>query len=211
MRRAAAGAQPGMLKGKSQCPGTRMSLRSLSQPPAPSPRWGPSTISCLSFPPARGGGCSGSSPPSSPLRPCAGGAAHRPCPTAGLHAQQDTSGSCLFLGVRTSSSQPSIRPQAHSVTAQTHKPVGAAAGSAWRRDGAAWRGMGADPKTHPTLCSTAETPFTWQPLVPTLPTSCCLCCLRCLCCLQCWPGSASQGCRGQRWRRGVPVPLLPQW
>lgn len=205
MPRAATGAQPGLLKGKSPCLGIGMSLPLLPAPPAPSPGWGPSLLSCLSFPPARGVAAPAAS--GSP-QPCARGAACRPCPAAGLRARQDTSGSCLFLGVHTSSSQPSIRPRARGVTAQTHKPVGAAAGSPRRRDSAARGEGGADPKTHPTLCSATEPAFTRQLSVPALPTSRCLRCRRCP---HCWPGLVGQGCVGQRRPRGVPVPPLPQW
>lgn len=154
---------------------------------------GPSILSCLSFPPARGAAAPAVVQPLAPTQPCARGAACHPCPAAGLPARQDTSSSCLFLGVRTSSSQPSTGIRAGSVTTQTHKPVGVAAGSPRRRDGAARGEEGADPKTHPTLCSTTKPAFTQQPSVPALPMSCCL---RCLCC---WLGSVGRGCRGQRW------------
>jgi len=64
-----ASAQPGMLQGKSRCPGVEMSLPSLPPPAAPSPGWGPTMLSCLSFPPPS---CSGSRPASGPPRPRAG-------------------------------------------------------------------------------------------------------------------------------------------
>lgn len=69
--------QPGMIKGKSQCPGTRISLPSLPEPSAPSLGWGPFTPSCLSFPPAHRN-CSNSSPASGSPWPHAGRAAHCP-------------------------------------------------------------------------------------------------------------------------------------
>lgn len=65
------GAQPGMLKGKSRCPGTRISLPSLPEPSTPSLAWGPFTPSCLSFPPAHSD-CSNISPASGPHGPMLG-------------------------------------------------------------------------------------------------------------------------------------------
>lgn len=71
------GAQPRMLKEKSQCPGTGRSLPSLPESSTPSLGWGPFTSSCLIFSPVHSD-CSNISPASGLPWPHAGGAAHCP-------------------------------------------------------------------------------------------------------------------------------------
>lgn len=112
---------------------------------------------------------SSSAHPLAPLAPCRGSSTLSPL-AAGLHAQEDTSGSCLLLGVCTSTSQPSIRPRAGGVTTQTHKPVGAATSSPQRRDSTAWGNRGADPKPS----SYAMPGLTQPPSASALPLSLCL-------------------------------------
>lgn len=178
MPRAAAGAHPGMLKAKSWLLSRHRDVSAAAASTFCIITWAGSfhTFVPQFPPPARGAPTPAAVQALAPAAPCQGSSTCCPCPAAGLHARQDTSSSCLFLGIHTSASQPSFRPRAGGVTAQTHKPVGAAASSPQKKDCTAWGKEGADPKTHPTLRGTTEPRVTPQPSLPTLPSSHCLCC-----------------------------------